>query len=187
MQAPRGLLFFRLSSAALVLTATAFYQSQLTSPPGDASATERWATYERYESVLRLLEANRPAAAAELLESFPDTELGIHNALLRDHFADYSPAMLYLRIGKLLAQHATAAAWGGSERQAQRKPCGAGAEASGGTVAATAYPAWSDVRRARLQLVKAGSVVVKELALLRVRPGSHQALKRGNPVLEARP
>lgn len=119
MQAPRGLLFFRLSSAALVLTAATFYQSQLTSPLGDASATARRAVYERYESVLRLLEANRPAAAAELLESFPDTELGIHNALLRDHFADYSPAMLYLRIGKLLARHATAAARGGSERQAQ--------------------------------------------------------------------
>ena len=119
MQAPRGMLFLQLSGAALILVATTLYQNRTALIPQETTPLTRRTTYERYESVLSLLETNRPAAAAALLTSFPEDKLGVNNALLKDQFADYSPAMLFLHIGKLLSRHAADAARSGSEHQAR--------------------------------------------------------------------
>jgi hypothetical protein len=84
MQTLRGKLFFQLSSATLVLVATALYQSgrvKNNSLSPQALQAQR-AVYERYESALKLLESNHPLAAVELLASFPEKKISISQSSL---------------------------------------------------------------------------------------------------------
>jgi hypothetical protein len=126
MKAPRGLFVLQLGSALLMLVAATLYQSRSAlAPEPTALAPEptalrqQRALYERYESALALLEENRPLLAAELLSSFPDTELKITNALLIESGMSHCPAGLFLRMGVLLAHHATRAAQSGAWHQAK--------------------------------------------------------------------
>ena len=118
MQVPRGMIFLQLSSAVLIIATTTLYQNRSTLAPQRTSLARQCAIYQRYESALMLLEANRPISATELLVSFSDTELSITNGLLGESALTHCPGSLFLRLGVLLSQRASQAAQGGAAHQA---------------------------------------------------------------------
>jgi hypothetical protein len=117
-----------MSSATLVLVATALYQnqgSQQSPLPQLANSQQSTATYEKYVSALKLLESHQPVAALELLSACSRVEARATNRLTREQALPHSSGMLFLHLGTRLSQHAAQAAQSGSFKQARllREAC----------------------------------------------------------------
>ena len=173
MQPQRGRLFLQVSSATLVLVATALYQSQSEkriAPLRPILGQTSNPAYVRYESALELLEANQPLSAIELLASGTNQEFHTINQVAREETLPFSGGMLFLRLGSLLARYASQATESGSVEQARlfRNACTtlckqleqSGYEGEDATD-----------RRQRLQIIE---MLQKRTTELRVREGGPQ-------------